>query len=357
MSEGVILSVNGLSQSFTSGKRRVRALSGVSFDIMRAEIFGLVGESGSGKSTMGRIISGIYEPSGGTVSFSGEIIRAGSADAKSRVKAKKREARRRAFKLSLDMAMHPYRASELEKEINNVNVDLQKTIKTASEEIRLAREVGRKWGKRAHPGIRMVFQDPSASLNPRMTVGEAIGEALLAIGVRDKNEIDRRVKEALRVVGLAPSSLSRYPSEFSGGQRQRVGIARAIITSPELLIADEPISALDASVGAQVVNLLRSLAREMSLSVLFIAHDLSVVRHICDRVGVMYKGHLVELGRTEDIYTDARHPYTRALLAAAPVPDPRAARVRRATPEIEISTAGRLVDVGGGHLVLCEEEK
>lgn len=334
----------------------MRALDGVSFDIMRGEIFGLVGESGSGKSTTGRIISGIYEPSGGEVRFSGEPIRAGDADARERIRAAKREARRRIFKLALRMTLHPKEAQMLEKEIDNVNEDLQNRVKYEREVIRYAKSVRSVWGGRAHPAIRMVFQDPSASLNPRMTVGEAVAEALFAVGERDRTLIRERVGEALSAVGLPRSAASRYPHEFSGGQRQRVGIARAIITRPELLIADEPISALDVSVGAQVINLLRSLAREMSLSVLFIAHDLGVVRHICDRVGVMYRGHLVELAGAEELFTNARHPYTRALLSAIPPPDPRAAKSARriAPPNGEYPTSGSLRDIGGGHYLLCE---
>lgn len=348
-----LLSVKNLSQSFKSGARRVRALEGVSFDIMRGEIFGLVGESGSGKSTTGRIISGIYQPSGGEVRFLGEPIRAGSEDARERIGAKRREARRKILSLAMRMALHPKETQIIEKEIDNVNLDLQNALKTERDIIKTANAVTRKWSKKAHPGIRMVFQDPSASLNPRMTVGEAVGEALFALGERDAAAIRQRVLEALSWVGLSSAAYSRYPHEFSGGQRQRVGIARAIITRPELLIADEPISALDVSVGAQVVNLLKKLAREMSLSVLFIAHDLSVVRHICERVAVMYRGHLVELAPTEALFTDARHPYTRALLSAMPIPDPRSAK-RRAmeyTAHGEYPTGGEMRDIGGGHWV------
>lgn len=357
MENDVLLSVKDLYCTFKSGDRVVRALSGVSFDVMRGEIFGLVGESGSGKSTTGRIISGIYEPSDGTVAYDGEVIRAGDSMAKERIRIAKRRARSQIFRISIRMALHPKEAHSLEKMIDKVNEDLQNEIKNDLEAVKLAASVKRKWGQSAHGSIRMVFQDPSASLNPRMSVEESVGEALLAVGVSDKERIRGEVIDVLKRVGLLPSALSRYPHEFSGGQRQRIGIARAVITRPELLIADEPISALDASVGAQVINLLRSLARDMSLSVLFIAHDLSVVRHLCDRVGVMYKGRLVELAPAEELFTNPLHPYTVALLSAIPPPDPRSARrlSRLVKSGGEYPTGGQMRDMGGGHYLLCEE--
>ena len=357
MKNDVLLSVKDLYCTFKSGERVVHALGGVSFDVMRGEIFGLVGESGSGKSTTGRIISGIYRPTGGSVIYDGEVIRAGDAMARKRVKAAKRRARGEIFRLAVRMALHPKEASFLEKSIDKVNKDLQNEIKSDLKAINLAASVRRKWGKCAHKSIRMVFQDPSASLNPRMTVEEAVGEALLALGVTDKEQIREEVAAVLKRVGLPPSAMPRYPHEFSGGQRQRVGIARAVITKPELLIADEPISALDASVGAQVINLLRSLARDMSLSVLFIAHDLSVVRHICDRVGVMYKGRLVELAPSEELFTNPLHPYTRALLSAIPPPDPRSARRLSKTVRVgvEYPCGGTMREVSEGHYLLCED--
>lgn len=350
-----LLSVRGLSESFKSGSRLIPALRGVSFDVMKSEIFGLVGESGSGKTTTGRIISGIYEPTDGRVSYLGEIIRMGDEEARRRIREAKGRARGDISSLVFEMIKHPTRLDEISEDIENVNEDLQNTLKSEREVLRLAASVRKKWGKRPHPDIRMVFQDPSASLNPRMTVGESVGEALFAIGVRDRDEIEARVIESLSHVGLAPSTLSRYPHEFSGGQRQRVGIARAIVTRPRLLIADEPISALDVSVGAQVVNLIRTLAGEMSLSVLFIAHDLSVVRHICDSVGVMQGGRMLEIAPSEELFENPRHPYTRALLSAVPAPDPRAAKSQSRLPYDGGGPRGELVDIGGGHLVAGEE--
>lgn len=356
MEREVLLSVRDLGKVFNTSGRTVRALDGVSFDIIEGEIFGLVGESGSGKSTTGRIISGIYEPDCGEVYFDGELIRCGTHEPQRRIRELSRAARVEKIRKGCEMLLHPRRAEEIRENTKDANTDLQNALKIERERLGLATAARRKYGSGAHPGIRMVFQDPSASLNPRMTVGESVAEALLAIGMRERTEISRRVREALSMVGLAASSEARYPSEFSGGQRQRVGIARAIITRPRLLIADEPISALDVSVGAQVINLLKRLAEEMSLSVLFVAHDLSVVRHICDRVGVMHRGRLVELGSAEDIFTDARHPYTRALLSAVPPPDPRMAKALVHLPAPEsYPTEGGMVNATGEHWVMNSE--
>ena len=181
-------------------------------------------------------------------------------------------------------------------------------------------------------GIQMIFQDPMASLDPRMTVREIIGEGLIIGGLRSKEELQRRVKEMLELVGLRPEYADRYPHEFSGGQRQRIGIARAVIMQPQLLIADEPISALDVSIQAQVINLLDDLRKKMNLTILFIAHDLSVVKYFSDRIGVMYMGKLVELAPSEELFTHPLHPYTKSLLSAIPLPDPRRERQRVRIP-------------------------
>ena len=181
-------------------------------------------------------------------------------------------------------------------------------------------------------GIQMIFQDPMASLDPHMTVREIIGEGLIIGGLRSKEELQRRVKEMLELVGLRPEYADRYPHEFSGGQRQRIGIARAVIMQPQLLIADEPISALDVSIQAQVINLLDDLRKKMNLTILFIAHDLSVVKYFSDRIGVMYMGKLVELAPSEELFTHPLHPYTKSLLSAIPLPDPRRERQRVRIP-------------------------
>ena len=269
-----LLTVEGLTKHYplTRGlfrRRRVgavRAVDGVSFELRRGATLGLVGESGCGKSTVARLLAGLERPTAGAVRYRGEDV--------TRLSGRALKAVRR--------------------------------------------------------NIQLVFQDPYTSLNPRMTVGDIVGEPFaIHPEVAPRGSRRRRVQELLEVVGLDPEHLGRYPHEFSGGQRQRIGIARALALRPEIIIADEPVSALDVSVQAQVVNLLARLQREFGLSYLFIAHDLSVVRHISHRVAVMYLGRIVETGTEADIYDRPAHPYTQALLSAVPVPDPEAQRRRR----------------------------
>jgi oligopeptide transport system ATP-binding protein len=243
----------------------VHAVDGVSFDVMRGETLGLVGESGCGKSTTGRAILQLYKPTAGNVIFEG--------------------------------------------------VDL---VSLKREEMRLTRRK-----------IQMIFQDPYASLNPRMTVSDIVGEPLIVHNVSTGKEIQERVAHLLEVVGLNPAFASRYPHEFSGGQRQRIGVARALALQPSFIICDEPISALDVSIQAQVVNLLEELQEQFNLTYLFIAHDLSMVRHISKRVAVMYLGVIMELADRDDLYLNPLHPYTQALLSAVPIPDPIADAKRR----------------------------
>jgi oligopeptide/dipeptide ABC transporter ATP-binding protein len=254
-----LLEVKNLKIHFKIGKGQyVKAVDDVSFDIYQGETFGLVGESGCGKSTTGRAIIGLYKPTSGEVLFDGQDVH--------RVKGKERQ-----------------------------------------------RLTGR---------IQMIFQDPYASLNPRMDVAEIIGEGLVLNGLASGKERLERVYELLEMVGLQKEHANRFPHEFSGGQRQRIGIARALAVNPEFIIADEPISALDVSVQAQVVNLLKRLQQERKLTYLFIAHDLAMVKHMSDRIGVMYLGNLVELAASKELYREPKHPYTQALLSAIPLPDP-----------------------------------
>ena len=244
----------------------VKAVDGVSFDVMRGETLGLVGESGCGKSTAGRTILQLYKPTDGSVEFEG-------------------------------------------RELTTLNNQAM-------------REVRR--------DMQIIFQDPFASLNPRMTVGSIVSEPLTIHKLYpNKTERQEYVESLLERVGLNPYFINRYPHEFSGGQRQRIGIARALALQPSFIVADEPISALDVSIQAQVVNLMEDLQQEFGLTYLFIAHDLSMVRHICDRVAVMYLGKIVELGTTKDVYDNPLHPYTQALLSAVPEPDPSKESNRR----------------------------
>ncbi len=264
-----LLSAQNVTKHFDMGRGRyVHAVDDVTLAIEEREIVGLVGESGSGKSTFGKTIVGLHEKTSGEVTFKGELLPS------------------------------KYTAKDFQ---------------------RLA------------PHMQMIFQDPYSSLNPRMTVGEIIGEGLKLHSDLNAQAVRERVAEWLVKVGLQPDHMSRYPHEFSGGQRQRIGVARALILEPEFVVCDEPISALDVSVQAQVVNLLDELKDSMGLTLLFIAHDLSMVRYVSDRMAVMYLGSLVEIGKADEVFFQPKHPYTEVLIGSNPEPDPRSERMRAST--------------------------
>jgi oligopeptide transport system ATP-binding protein len=254
-----LLEIKDLKKYFQVGKADLKAVDGISLEINKGETFGLVGESGCGKSTAGRVLVRLYEPTGGEVLFGGKNI-------------------------------HEAKGSE---------------------------------GTALNRKMQMVFQDPQASLNPRMVVSDIIAEGIDIHGLaQNQKERQDRVNELLETVGLNKEHAHRYPHEFSGGQRQRIGVARALAVDPDFIVADEPVSALDVSIQAQVINLMKKLQRERDLTYLFISHDLSVVKYISDRVGVMYLGVMVEMAPSEELYSNPLHPYTQALLSAVPVPDP-----------------------------------
>jgi len=254
----------------------VKAVDGVSFEVKRGETLGLVGESGCGKSTLGRSILQLIRPTSGVVDFDGQ--------------------------------------------------DLTKMWRKGLGTWKPTEEL-----RRLRQRMQIIFQDPYSALNPRMTVEEIVSEPLTTFNILKGYELRKRVQELLEKVGLDPAYIRRYPHEFSGGQRQRIGIARAIALEPDLIIADEPISALDVSIQAQILNLLKKLQKEMGLTIVFIAHDLAAVRHVSDRIAVMYLGKIVELGETKQIIFDPQHPYTKALISSNPIPDPELERQRKRT--------------------------
>ena len=331
MEHDPLLRVEHLCQYFGENK----AVEDVSFSVEKGEVFGLVGESGCGKSTTGRCIVKIYPITSGNIYFEGRRICAGTKSYRDELPALRGQLRklRKKAGTEAEIAAKRRRMAELRQEI------------------RLAYRDQR---QRGNGDIQMIFQDPMASLNPRMTVKEIISEGLVIQGVKDPVVLNQKVYEILETVGLLREHAGRYPHEFSGGQRQRIGIARAIIMNPKLLIADEPISALDVSIQAQVINLLEDLRQKLGLTILFIAHDLSVVKFFSDRIGVMYFGRLVELAASEELFRHPLHPYTKALLSAIPLPDPIAERQRKRMiydPEPEADAAFQ--EVCPGHWVLC----
>ena len=295
-----LLQVKHLKQYFKDGRNVTKAVDDVSFDIYEGETFGLVGESGSGKTTTGRTILQLYKPTGGEVIFDGKNV---------------------------------------------------ENLKSRADELEFRRKA------------QMIFQDPYASLNPRMTVEDIIAEGLdIHHLVKNKEERRKRVEDLLETVGLNKNHASRFPHEFSGGQRQRIGIARALAVEPKFIVADEPISALDVSIQAQVVNLMIDLQKKRGLTYLFIAHDLSMVKFISDRIGVMHYGKLLEVGPADDVYDRPLHDYTKSLISAVPIPDPEiekhATRIPYDAKKEEMDGKKRSMhEIRPGHFVRCSEDE
>ncbi|MDI9540381.1 MAG: ATP-binding cassette domain-containing protein [Bacillota bacterium] len=392
----VLLSVQNLEQFFKMGRKVLKAVNDVSFDIYKGEVFGLVGESGCGKTTTGRTIIRLYDATGGSVYFKGHRIVAGIRQYKAAIKEERKALRADIKKLAGDSAAIDARKAEAKEKIEKLNAeiasarhdhkncnkiyaqsemervnvyydDLINKADSTEEKVRLEKEkkaelkLAKK--ERLTNKIQMIFQDPIASLDPRMTVKETIAEGLKIRGIKDKDYIKQEVLKVLDKVGLVPEHATRYPHEFSGGQRQRIGIARAIVLHPELIIADEPISALDVSIQAQVINLLNDLRKDLGLTILFIAHDLSVVKYFSDRIGVMYYGNLVELASSDELFAHPMHPYTRSLLSAIPLPDPHTERNRKRIVYNPLkdhdyeNQKPTFREVIPGHFVLCNDEE
>ncbi len=396
----VLLRVEHLSQHF--GK--VKAVDDVSFDIMKGEVFGLVGESGCGKTTTGRSIIKIYDITSGSIYFKGQRICAGTGSYKEAIRQARRDTAAAIRQLKSQSAGKPEQKKENDARIADLKKELQDTIAENRKKIADAkydhkysdREYAKRLVEEPHERykplleaakdspeelgklrkkyaddlriakktklitkIQMIFQDPIASLDPRMTIREIISEGLIVNGVKDRQYLDQKVYELLELVGLVREHAGRYPHEFSGGQRQRIGIARSVIMSPDLLIADEPISALDVSIQAQVINLLNELRASLDLTILFIAHDLSVVKYFSDRIGVMYFGKMVELASSDELFAHPLHPYTRSLLSAIPLPDPHSEKKRtrityNALAEHDYSVdKPTLREILPGHFVYC----
>ena len=386
----ILLKVENLCQYFKMGSGELKAVDNVSFDIKKGEVFGLVGESGCGKTTTGRSIIKLYNITGGNILFKGVRIGAGKRAYQDAIK-KAREDYKAAVKAN------PEKAAELKKAMEETIAEQKKLIKAADYDqkncdkeysLKLQKETKEKYepllakaegdekvrlqaeykdamrkAKRTKlvTQIQMIFQDPIASLDPRMTVKEIISEGLVIQGERNKEVLDEKVYEMLELVGLVREHASRYPHEFSGGQRQRIGVARSVIMNPDLIIADEPVSALDVSVQAQVINLLNELRERLGLTILFIAHDLSVVKYFSDRIGVMYFGKMVEMASSDELFKNPMHPYTKSLLSAIPLPDPAYEKNRQRIAYNPLAEHDYTVDkpsfreIAPGHFVMCND--
>jgi len=412
----VILRVKHLKQFFKMGHSKLKAVNDVSFDVYKGEVFGIVGESGCGKTTTGRSIIKLYDITSGDVIFKGQRVSAGTRWNEKEIKYTKirRNAKLKELKAQLKEELSEISDEVIREEITkkyqiqmeDVVINAHKIIKTEQDRIAKAKfdqkngpkqyaktkvqEVKAKYEPllakaseeelpalkkefkeqvrlakkdRIMTKMQMIFQDPIASLDPRMTVKEIIAEGLVIRGIRDQKVIDEKVYEVLELVGLVRDHAGRYPHEFSGGQRQRIGIARAIIMDPELIIADEPISALDVSIQAQIINLLNELREKRNLTIVFIAHNLSVVKYFCDRIAVMYFGKIVELAPADELFKHPLHPYTKSLLSAIPLPDPEYEKQRKRityNPLIDHNYSEEkptLREIAPGHFISANQEE
>ncbi|MBQ7378236.1 MAG: ATP-binding cassette domain-containing protein [Clostridia bacterium] len=399
----VLLKVDHLCQYFRLGRKDLKAVDDISFEIRKGETFGLVGESGCGKTTTGRSIIKLYDITSGNVYFKGQRIGAGTRSYKDAIVAARADAKKKINALKADKAADP---AHVAAEIDQIKKDLAKTVAENKALIRDAKsdhkDIDRQYAaslvkkldeeyavkfeevkddqeklaalKKEYTNrrrvakksklitqIQMIFQDPIASLDPRMTVRDIIAEGLIINGITDKDYINQKVYDVLETVGLVREHADRYPHEFSGGQRQRIGIARSVIMEPEMIIADEPVSALDVSIQAQVINLLNDLRDSKGLTILFIAHDLSVVKYFSDRIGVMYFGKMVELADSDELFKHPLHPYTKSLLSAIPLPDPIYEKQRVRITYNPIAEHDYSVDtpsfreISPGHFVYCND--
>ena len=402
----VLLKVEHLKQYFKLGKHELPAVDDVNFEIYKGEVFGLVGESGCGKTTTGRTIIRLYDATGGNVYFDGKRIVAGTRNYKDAIKMAHAQNKAEVVALKKQYA-NDLNNPEYQQKVKEANDRFNAIVKENVEEIKKARfdhrNCNKEFGKfeaqkvdekylplieaetdetkkaalqkeykearrlalkdRIMNKIQMIFQDPIASLDPRMTVRDIIAEGLIIRGIKDKKYIDEQVYKVLDLVGLVQEHATRYPHEFSGGQRQRIGIARAIILNPDLIIADEPISALDVSIQAQVINLMNDLREKMGLTIMFIAHDLSVVKYFSDRIAVMYYGKIVELTTSDELFAHPLHPYTKSLLSAIPLPDPRYEKKRKRITYNPLSAHDyskerpTMREILPGHFIYCNSEE